>query len=86
MGILEIIDEAAYLARKPILPPLCADCRAARNRWLDHTGPLHRGTQIAQVGTGDHNVPTWARTHDALKKQVELIADICRIHHAEESA
>ncbi len=60
---------------------LCAECRTAEQAWLDRTGPLHHGIQIMQVGTGNHSVPSWTRTYETVRAQVQVIHDICRQHH-----
>lgn len=62
---------------------LCADCQADMDKWLDHRESLHYGVQISQIGTGNHNVSSWTRTHEVVRAQVRLIREGCRAHHTE---
>lgn len=83
--ILALVTEPAYLsAARP--RRLCPPCQADTNRWLDHTGPLHRGIQIAQVGTGAWTTPSWVRTRETVASQVRLIRDHCLLDHTCDAA
>jgi hypothetical protein len=70
-------------------PPLCADCRALRDRWLD-TRPqdLHPGLgyimqasaayDLTAAGTAERRRARWRQWRDLVVEQRAAIADLCR--------
>lgn len=56
-------------------PEACATHAPQINAWLDHRGPLHHHQTLGMIGDNSNTIPSWTKTHQILKAQIDALRD-----------